>query len=105
MKIWLDDIRKPPDDSWVWVVSARGAIAQLLLSEVDDDPVELISFDHDLGSSGTSMKVAEYIEKRAFERAIKPPRWQIHSANPVGRANLKAALERSERLYEEQKKV
>lgn len=44
MKIWHDDIRTPPDDSWEWCRTNEAAIAVLEAQDVDE-----ISLDHDLG--------------------------------------------------------
>lgn len=92
MKLWIDDLRAPPD-GWVWVKTSAQAIDQLGCE------VEEISFDHDLGGDDTAMPVAQCIEYMAHEGLLPPPKWHIHSANPVGRANLKAALESADRHW------
>ena len=47
MKLWLDDVRPPPDETWLWartVDEAKRSSPQTELSEQ--------SLDHDLGSHG-----------------------------------------------------
>lgn len=44
MRLWLDDVRPAPD-GWVWVKTARDAIALLAAVGVAE-----ISLDHDLGN-------------------------------------------------------
>lgn len=47
MKIWHDDCRKPPDDSWVWV--KNNTEAKDLIEKNLEDIVEM-DLDHDLGA-------------------------------------------------------
>jgi hypothetical protein len=91
MKIFLDDIRNAPDDSWTVVRTAQEALK--LLKEGN---VEVISLDHDLGSGKlTGYDVVKWIEKEVFlKKEYKSPAIQIHSANPVGRQNISAAIKR-----------
>ena len=98
MKLWIDDIRTPPDKSWVWAKTAEEAIKLVMTGKV-----EFIAFDHDLGGDGcgakeTAYPVATLIEDRA-RRGIPPPGWSIHSANPVGAARIRAAMEAAERHW------
>ena len=94
MRLWIDDLRDPPDDTWTWAKSSSVACQHVL-----SDAVAEISFDHDLGGDDTAMPVALLIEERAYN-GIAPPQWHVHSANPVGRANLQATLRSAERLYD-----
>jgi hypothetical protein len=43
-KLWHDDIRRPPDESWRWARTNKDAIRILLEGEVTE-----ASLDHDLG--------------------------------------------------------
>lgn len=110
IKLWIDDVRPAPDSSWRHCRTAWHAIHCL---ESKFYNVVEISFDHDLGEfdagygvtgdalqggDGTSMPVAKFIEERAHQ-GIKPPEWNVHSMNPVGRKNLIATLESADRLY------
>lgn len=94
MKIWIDDIRKPPDWDWLWARSSAEAITLL-----DTYPVNHISFDHDLGGDDTAMRVAVVIEKRAHDDTMGPVEWAVHSANPVGRDNIRKCMESAERFW------
>lgn len=84
MKIWLDDVREPPDNSWTWARSSAAAIALLTYP---GEPIESISLDHDLGTWDTGMPVARFIAGMQMR-----PKVLIHSMNPVGRANMEAVL-------------
>lgn len=51
MKLWHDDIRRPPDDSWIWARTNHEA-ARILLRNYDNGiECEEISLDHDMGLS------------------------------------------------------
>ena len=115
IKIWLDDERPTPDNTWL--LCRRAEEATSLLRSFHESGIDVhISLDHDLGESKelvacdglasysygsdskTGYDVAKFIEKRAAQ-GIKPPAWEIHSANPVGRARIAAALESADRIY------
>lgn len=94
MRLWIDDIRPAPP-GWVWAKTSGQALLHL-----SESAIEEISFDHDLGGDDTTMPVARMIEDGAHRGTISRLKWSIHSANPVGRANLKASLESAERLWD-----
>lgn len=95
MKLFLDDIRNPPDDTWVVVRTAQEAIRALATGTVT-----VISFDHDLGweevMSGND--VARWIERMVAHGTIKLPKWSVHSMNPVGAQNIRATMQAAERI-------
>jgi len=103
MKLWLDDIRKPPDTTWTWVKTADEAIAELKKGEV-----AAISFDHDLCHSASKVEktgytVACWIEQRAYMCALPKMSWSVHSGNPVGAEKIKRAMESADRLWSREK--
>lgn len=125
MKLWIDDFREPPNSSWTWAktleaafyhygfaigTSLRGVPSHKMVEVITSGIplVKEISFDHDLGAlvalddplpdSQTTMPLARKIEEYASQ-GLKPPKWSVHSMNPVGKANLIATLERADRLY------
>ena len=87
MKVWLDDVRPTPDESWTWAKTPREAIALLESAEV-----ELISVDFDLGFDGetelSGYTVLLWIEEDVALRAFDPPEMRVHSANPPGHERL-----------------
>ena len=71
MNLWLDDVRSPPSEDWVWVRTAAEAIALL-----ERGQVERVSLDHDLGDDeglGTGYQVATFIEAEAHSGEVVPP--------------------------------
>lgn len=107
MKIWLDDIRNPSyigenDSDWRICRTAEECIGVIWLSK---QPIEIISFDHDLGlNGGTGNDVALFLEYMAalpfLERCVVhfPIEWGVHSANPVGRNNIIRSMESMDRF-------
>jgi hypothetical protein len=98
--LWIDDIRPAPS-GWLWAKSSDEAIAILSSSEHN---IKTISFDHDLGGDDTAIAVATFLEERAYDGRGSRIAWRIHSANPVGRANLERALNSCERFWNEHNK-
>jgi hypothetical protein len=89
MKLYLDDIRNPKvPEEWCIVRTAEEAIRMLETGKVD-----FISFDHDLGTELTGYDVAKAIEELVYYGRIKCPEYNVHSANPVGANNIRAAME------------
>jgi hypothetical protein len=99
VKLWIDDLRDPPDESWTWVKDSASAMGVVALAHSNGLPLEEISFDHDLGADDTAMPVARMVEEGAYRKELPPIRWHIHSANPVGRLNLRSTLESADRYW------
>lgn len=96
LRLWLDDLRPPPDGGWTWVTSAWDAIDALKRGVVGE-----VSLDHDLGppDAGSGYDVAEWIEAEAYHGRLPRLRWALHSANPIGVERMRRALERAERFW------
>lgn len=90
MKLWIDDIRTPPDESWRWAKTSDEA--NDILCSLNEYWPTLISFDHDLGGEDTAMLVVDCIEQILFDGSLPVPSYTIHSMNPVGRNNIHAAM-------------
>ena len=88
MKLYLDDIRTPPDDSWQVVRTAEEAIEILKTGKVN-----AMSFDHDLGEGKkTGYDVLVWIEREVFKKKMNPPKMKTHTQNPVGKEKMEAAM-------------
>lgn len=96
MKIFLDDVRMPPDNSWV-VVRSFDEFVELIKST--PHIITEISFDHDLGieDDGTTpaksgMDAAKFLINYIMDK--KPVIGEllevitVHSANPAGKSNI-----------------
>lgn len=94
MKIWVDDIREPPDKSWVWFKNSEDTIAELaslkFFSGRTDRSPALMSLDHDLGGDDTSRAIVLWM----CEHDFWPVEVRVHSANPVGVEWLEGMIKR-----------
>lgn len=111
MKLWLDDVRPAPP-GWTWAKSAVRAIALLETGTVTE-----VSLDHDLGQDGMTQTrdglmvpasvqpagcgydVACWIEAAACDGGLSRIEARCHSANPVGRKRIEAALTSARRYW------
>lgn len=95
MRLWVDDLRAKPENFDIAAHDSYYALAILATGLVSH-----ISFDHDLGEvGGTGYDIAKWIEEKAFKGEIKRMSWEIHSANPVGRENIRRAMESADRYW------
>lgn len=89
--LWIDDVRPAPISNYhqVWSSSYHHAI-HTINHMIDNGHSIIISFDHDLGFGKSGYDVAKYIvENQLPQDRIS---WRVHSANPVGVANITQLL-------------
>ena len=88
MRVYLDDERPTPS-GWTRAYTSSEAIALLSTGQVT-----IISLDHDLGppEAGTGYDVCLWLEEQVVLNRFTPPEVRIHSANPVGRQRMQAAV-------------
>lgn len=109
-KLFLDDLRIPPDDTWEVVRNYQEFIYWI---ETNGLP-GIISFDHDLGEDKSGFDgikwLCEFIlnenEKRnqSKESELEKqdlPQIRVHSANPVGKENIELYWKSFMRSYQE----
>ena len=97
MKIWIDDMRAPPnyhhDSNWYWAISVNQAKNAIEYFE-EWFRVELIDIDHDAGDyvndGGDYIKVLDWLEETGRNYPI-----HIHSMNPVGVENMRRIIQRN----------
>ena len=92
MKIWLDDLRPAPS-GYVPVQSVNKAIDMIKKAEAEGVGIEILDLDHDLGDycndGGDAIKLLDWLAERGTFYPVK-----LHTANPVGRANMERLLAR-----------
>lgn len=97
MKMFLDDIRIPKNSYDITVRSYDEAIRFIEINGIPN----FISFDHDLGcdNKGEILKngydFAKWLVRMDIENKYKFPKdfkFNVHSANPIGRNNIEAIL-------------
>jgi len=94
--LFLDDIRHPktrsPYGGWVVARSFDEAIVAIVTLGAPS----FISFDHDLGEDvPTGMDLAKWLVENDMDRTINLHNdfsFAVHSANPVGAANIEGLL-------------
>ena len=98
-RLYIDDIRNPPNDDWIITRTITGAIRVLATMEVDT-----ISLDHDI-----SHQVSVDGHSRPFAclenfsavcyfigekyKGLTPPKIILHTSNPVGAQRMRHILE------------
>lgn len=100
MKLWHDDIRRPPDGSWTW--ARTNEEARRLLNE---HPVHELSLDHDLGAHdydpdapdavlvrGGAAETGYDLVRWMLSEGRVPPVLTVHSWNSAGAKRMAAAL-------------
>ena len=92
MKIWLDDLRPVPQ-GYEGAKSVNEAIALIEEAEGRGIEIEVLDLDHDLGDyysdGGDAIKLLDWLAERETFYPV-----EIHTANPVGRANMERMLAR-----------
>jgi hypothetical protein len=90
-KLWVDDLRTPPDESWTWARTAGEAIVMLAARNVTT-----MSLDHDMGGAAGCVETSRPIVLWLCEQHedVWPSDITIHSWNPIGAVWLKAMCER-----------
>ncbi len=106
--LYLDDVRIPTEGKWEVVKNYDEFIAHINLNGLEN--YELISLDHDLGEAAmveyysnvkpnyeldykridekTGMDCARFLVAEAMNKKIQLPTVYVHSANPIGSANM-----------------
>lgn len=91
MKLWIDDVRPCPNETYFWVVSVEQA--KMLIQHFGQD-IELIDIDHDAGEyaydGGDYIKLLDWLEETNRNYPIR-----IHSMNPVGVANMRRIIQKN----------
>lgn len=105
MKIWIDDIRTPPD-GYIWHKAINPAL-RFITENIH--LITVIDLDHDAGEyvleGGDFIKVLEELERLCHSRnPLKRAYWlehcinyrfSFHSANPVGVQNMRRIIQRN----------
>jgi hypothetical protein len=108
LRLYLDDVRTPVDDTWIVVRNYDEFVAQIKLNGLGN--FEVISLDHDLGEGAmteyytnvknnytldynnieerTGMDCCRYLVAESMNEKIPLPQIYVHSANPIGSANM-----------------
>lgn len=101
MKLWIDDVRSAPN-GYRWIKSVNEAKQSICDYEIMHKfsggkafyRIDLIDLDHDAGDfaydGGDYIKLLDWLEETGRNYPI-----HIHSANPVGIANMRRIIKRN----------
>ena len=95
MKIWLDDVREPPDPNWI-VVRSEETFKELI-GYLRPGCIDVIGFDHDLGSADpqeTGYDCARWLLSCYEEKLAEDFRYYIQSSNGPGRKHIEQLIDR-----------
>lgn len=97
--LFLDDIRNPEQVKYNnsdWIIARNYDQAVSIFKEMGWP--SKVSFDHDLGESDqkTGFDFAKFLVEQDLENNSMPLNfsYEVHSANPVGEANIRGYLDR-----------
>ena len=92
MKLWLDDLRPVPY-GYEGARAVNEAKQLILEAEHNGIEIEALDLDHDLGDyadqGGDVIRLLDWLAERETFYPV-----EIHTANPVGRANMERILAR-----------
>lgn len=97
--LWLDDERDPANAKWheyfpisspsvAWVKTYNEFTEWIEKNALPD----AICFDHDLGDGPSGMDAAKWLTEHCMNNNLALPKWNIQSANPIGKQNISALL-------------
>lgn len=106
--LYLDDVRIPTEGDWEVVRNYEEFVSHIQINGLEN--YEVISLDHDLGEGAmveyytnvkpnyeldykripekTGMDCVRYLISEAIDKKITLPKIYVHSANPIGAANM-----------------
>lgn len=92
LKIFLDDVRFPVDDTLVICRSYDELV--LITAFLTPKRVEFVSFDHDLGQTKSGLDCAKWLVQQDMDYSIFADdfTFYVHSQNPVGAENIRFYL-------------
>ena len=94
IKIWLDDVRTPPSNDWIWIKSVNVAKRYISMISSCESAEIMLSTDYDAGDyaydGGDYIKLLDWLEETERNYPIR-----IHSMNPVGVENMRRIIRRN----------
>lgn len=84
MRLFVDDERSKPDDSWTLAKNSKQAMTIIRQVRRDGDTLDALSLDHDLSAVMGIEDDSRCIMLYMCEHNWWPKRLWIHTANPCG---------------------
>lgn len=98
--LYLDDVRTMPDKFDKCIRNYKDFV-KFVKAQKSSISMWYISFDHDLGEGLSGYDCAKFLVNWCIDNGYKVPTYEIHSANPVGRENIRSIFETYNKLYGE----
>lgn len=96
-RLWIDDLRIPPDETWRWGKNVHEAKIHFIQLGGFDGKPGIVSLDHDAGSYGPPdyIKFLEWLEWKANGEGFDFSNitFQLHTMNTVGYLRMKTIIE------------
>lgn len=94
MRLFVDDERPVPDDTWTLAERSHHALAIMRQIRLDGDRLTALSLDHDLSTTFLHDDTSRPVMLYMCENNWWPDRLWIHTANPCGEEWLVGMTER-----------
>lgn len=96
MKLWIDDVRRPPSNDWLWTMRVDQAITAIKMYERNmHDDIIIIDLDHDAGDfvkyGGDYIEILNWLEREGI--VDTGYFFHLHTMNPVGYQNMKTIID------------
>ena len=96
MWLWVDDVRVPPSDKYLWAKSTKQACKFIFECRCKSPDEQIIlDLDHDSGDfaydGGDYIRVLDWLENQGIENVAI----HLHTRNPVGRENMTRIIQRN----------
>ena len=107
MKLWIDDVREAPDDTYNIAKSVNEAkrtiCIWLRLASLIDEKGIVLDIDHDAGNfakdGGDYIKLLDWLERTKIFNSLEEKgiycAIHIHSLNPVDRENMRNIIRKN----------
>lgn len=113
--LWLDDIRNPKISDWLLTYAPKYAYGEgevvwvknynEFVSWIEENGLpDMICFDHDLAEEKSGYDCAKWLVEYCMDNNLPVPKFNIQSANPSGKINIKSLLDNYQGFYERQNK-
>lgn len=97
-KLWIDDLRIPPNETWHWAKSVHEAKTHFIqLGGLNKKP-GIVSLDHDAGEyafmGGDYIEFLKWLEEKKYLNEIDFGHitFHLHTMNVIGRQNMETII-------------
>lgn len=96
VKLWFDDVRPPPDETWTWAKNNLDAFHEVAEMRLRNETFQALSLDHDLGDHHDNHETNTrfFVQTALITWGNWPEKVYVHSMNPVGREWLEGTIAR-----------